>query len=361
MPQRARNQPATQRALPHAVGLELGSANLKVVELQRGSPPKLTALGMRPTPDGALQDDRIDDPQALAEEIRQLLRDAGVRRRQVLTAVGTKQAVTRTITMPHMSREEVAEAIAWEAERYLPFPMDDVELDHALLDDPDTSAPGASLEVMIAAARKGLLEDQVSTLRLAGLVPVAIDIKPFALLRAIATQAEAGNTGPLATAVIELGASETSLTMVRDGRVLMNRNLGVCGNDFTHALQTALGVAFDEAETLKIGLLANPAGPAMNALTPMLGTLLTEVGRTLEFGQAQHANARVGQILLAGGGAHLAQLPEKLEAATGVPVTLVNPYQHLHIDARHFNLDLLEQLGPAFGVPIGLALRGVGA
>ena len=154
-----------------AVGLEIGTNALKVVELKSGNPPSLSALAMRPTPPGLIQDDQIIDPKGLAEELKALFDDAGISNRNVVTAVGNRQAITRNIHVPKMSTKELSEAIKWEAERYIPFPIDEVELDYYELDHFDEIEDGGQMEVVIAAARLDIITEQIELLKLAGINP----------------------------------------------------------------------------------------------------------------------------------------------------------------------------------------------
>src|SRR5690554_6602542 len=119
-----------------AIGLEVGTSALKVVELRAGNPPSLVAVAVRPLPPGLIQDDQVIDSQGLAEEIRSVLSDAGIRKKPVVAAVSNRQAITRNIMLPRMSLAELDEAIKWEAERYIPFPIEEVVLDYFVLDNP---------------------------------------------------------------------------------------------------------------------------------------------------------------------------------------------------------------------------------
>src|SRR5690625_4381871 len=118
----------------NAIGLEVGTSALKVVELRAGNPPALASLALRPMPPGLIQDDQVVDEAGLAAEIRSLLSDAGISQRNVVTAVSNRQAITRNILLPRMSLQELDEAIKWEAERYIPFPIEEVVLDYYVLD-----------------------------------------------------------------------------------------------------------------------------------------------------------------------------------------------------------------------------------
>ncbi|MEZ4606386.1 MAG: type IV pilus assembly protein PilM [Deinococcales bacterium] len=251
-----------------AVGLEIGTSALKVVELKAGVPPSLSALAIRPMPPGLIQDDQIVNAQALADEIKALYQDAGINIRKkpyVVTAVSNSVAITRNIFVPKMSLSELEEAIKWEAERYIPYPLEEVTLDYYPLDHPDDIPDDGQIEVIIAASRLDLIEQQVNYLKLAGLEPVIIDIKPFALLRSLKGSLLGDKLSKLTLVgnsytendeigvVLEIAASGTTITLVRGERVLMNRNVSASGDDFTAALQRAFNLDFDSAENIKVG------------------------------------------------------------------------------------------------------------
>ncbi|MEX2502144.1 MAG: type IV pilus assembly protein PilM [Trueperaceae bacterium] len=374
-----------------AVGLEVGTAHLKVVELRPGSPPTLSALAIRTMPPGLVQEDQIVDPAGLADEIRALFDEAGVSKRFVVTAVGNRQAITRNIHVPKMSLKELDEAIKWEAERYIPFPIDEVVLDYYVLDNPDDVEDGGQLEVVIAAARLDLVTQQVEYLKLAGLEPLVIEVKPFSLLRSLkgallgehltkTTLTQAGYTdGNEVGVVLEIAATSTTITLVRGDRVLMNRNIGVSGDDFTAAVQRTFGMDFDSAEEIKLnyGTATIPTedeeellnfdakreqyspSRVYEALRPVLVDLTTEIRRSLEFFRVQTGDATISRMLATGGGSKLRGLPEAIGDALGFKVEAADPWLSVTVDERQFDEHYLAKVGPELSVALGLALRGV--
>jgi type IV pilus assembly protein PilM len=374
-----------------AAGLEVGTSALKVVDLRAGSPPSVAAVASRPMPPGLIQDDQVVDADGLAAEIKALFQDAGIRKRFVVTAVSNRLAITRNITVPKMTLAELDEAIKWEAERYIPFPIDEVVLDYYVLDNPDDVAEGSQMEVVIAAARLDMVTQQVDYLKLAGLEPIVVDVKPFALLRALRgsllgehlnkttltgkTYTEADEIG----VVLEIAASHTTITLVRGERVLMNRNIHVSGDNFTAAIQRSFGLDFDSAEDVKVnyGTATIPTedeeellnfdakreqfspGRVYEALRPVLVDLTTEIRRSLEFFRVQAGDANIARMVVAGGGAKLRGLPEAIGDALGFRVELGDPWLTVNTDAHRFDTQYLKAVGPEFGVPLGLALRGV--
>ncbi len=375
----------------NAIGLEVGTSALKVVELRAGNPPVLASLALRPMPPGLIQDDQVVDEAGLAAEIKSLLSDAGISQRSVVTAVSNRQAITRNILLPRMSLQELDEAIKWEAERYIPFPIEEVVLDYYVLDNPSDIVEGGQIEVVIAAARLDLVGQQVEYLKRAGLEPVVIDIKPFTLLRSLhgSLLGEHLNASTLSGnsytesnevgVVVEIAASNSTITLVRGERVLMNRNISVSGDDFTAAIQRTFGLDFDTAEEVKLeyGTAAIPTedeeellnfdmkreqfspSRVYESVRPVLVDLTTEIRRSLEFFRVQAGDANINRVILTGGGAKLRGLTAAIGDALGFRVELGDPWLTVTADENKFDRQYLERFGPEFAVPLGLALRGV--
>ncbi len=374
-----------------AVGLEVGTSALKVVELRPGNPPTLVAMSVRPMPPGLIQDDQVVDARGLADEIKALMDEAGVHKRFAVAAVSNRQAITRNIHVPKMTMQELDEAIKWEAERYIPFPIDEVVLDYYVLDNPDDIEEGGQLEVVIAAARLDQVTQQVEYLKQAGLEPLVLDVKPFTLLRSLKgsllgehlTKTTLSGTGYTEAneigVVLEIAASNTTITLVRGERVLMNRNIGVSGDDFTAAIQRSFGLDFDSAEEVKLdyGTATIPTedeeellnfdakreqfspSRVYESLRPVLVELTTEIRRSLEFFRVQTGDANISRMVVTGGGAKLRGLPEAIGDALGFRVELGDPWLTIHFDENRFDSQYLQKWGPEFAVPLGLALRGV--
>jgi type IV pilus assembly protein PilM len=375
-----------------AIGLEVGTSAIKIVELRSGSPPSLRALAIRPTPPGTIQDGQVIEPQAIAAEIKAGLAEAKIRNKYVVTSIANQAAITRIIPMPKMSLKELDEAIKWEAERYIPFPIDEVVLDYDILDNPDDVPADGQMEVMIAAAQHETIARLVEVIKLAGLEPVVIDVKPFAALRALrgsllgehiskttlsntSTFTESGEVG----VVLEIGASNSTIALVRGERVLMNRNINVSGDDFTVAIQKAFGLDFNAAEDVKLNYATatiptedeedlldfdvnrerySPAKIFDAIRTPLLD-LTTEIRRSLEFYRVQSGDINVDRMYLAGGGAKLRGLADAIGDTLGFRVELGDPWLAVTFDENAFDAAYLRSTSAELTVPLGLALRGV--
>lgn len=385
---------ALQRLLnprPNAIGVEIGTSAIKVVVLKAGSPPILQHAVTTPTPIGSMRDGLVVEPQAVATELKNLLAQHRITTRQAVTAVPNQSAVTRNIMVPRMERKDLQDAIKWEAERYIPYPIDEVALDFDLLDDPSTIPEDGQMEVVIAAAPTEAVARIIEVLQLAGLEPVVIDLKSFAVLRALRgnllgehltkstlTDTNYTEAGEVAL-VLEIGASSSVISLVRGDRVLMARNIGVSADDFTTALQKAFDLDFSAAEEIKVGyatattptedeedllnfdLSREQYSPArvFEVIRPVLGDLITEIRRSLEFYRVQSGDVVIDRTFLAGGGAKMRGLAAAISDALGFRVEVASPWLTVQTDLAGMDTGYLQANAPEFTVPLGLALRGV--
>jgi len=360
-----------------ALGLEIGTSNLKLVELS-GNPPSLRGLAIRPTPPGAIQEGSIVEPGALANELREMLGELRTRKRYVVTAASNLSVITRTLQVPKMPLKQMDEAVRWEAERYIPFPIDEVVLDYSLLDSHETIPDGEQMDVVVGAARQETVASLVETLKAAGLEPVVIDVKPFAGLRTLGGRLKGTDREPI-TLFLEIGAESSALVLTRGERLLLNRIINLSGKDFTAAISKAFNLDPVAAEDAKknYGLATIPTededllldfdaererfNPARmyDAIRPVLVELTTELRRSLEFFRVQVGDLGVDQGFVAGGGSKLRSLVPLLADTLGIPLEIADPWQGIQVDKSKFDLDYLRGLSAEFAVPIGLALRGV--
>lgn len=356
-----------------AVGLEIGASSLKLVELT-GSPPSLRAYAQRPTPPGVLVDNQVVEPSALAQEIRELFHQAGVRKKYVVTAAPSQATVVRTVQVPKMPLKEMEEAVRWEAERYIPFPIDEVILDFAPLEPLEGVKEGEQVQVVVAAARQETVASLVETLKSAGLIPLVVDVKPFAGLYPLESLLE-GQT----SFVVEIGGSATTMVLTEGTKPLAVRVLDLSGQSFTEAIARAFNLDLLSAEEVKreYGMATIPTedeellldfdlererySPARiyDAIRPVLVELTQELRRSLEFFRVQLGDLEVNQGLIYGGGSRLRGLATLLQDALGLPFQEANPWQSVQVDGKKSDPEELAKVALEFTVPVGLGLRGV--
>lgn len=352
-----------------AFGLEITTASLKLIELRGNGPFTVAGASIRDVPAGAVSQGELLNLDVLADMLREEHRVARIRSRHVVSAIANNNVITRNITMPKLPAKELSEAIKWEAERYIPFPMSDVSFDYHVLPE----QPGAAddeLTVTIVAARLEHVTRLAELIKRAGLEPLAIETKSFALIRAF--QPEFTAAGPEnITLLLEIGAAITTLTAVRDGNVVLNRNVGISGDQFTEALMRYFDLDFADAEDLKIrhGSVMRPEMGASlefhdrhlskaqvyEALRPALYDLTAEIRRSIDFINVQLGDIPTQEMLITGGGSQLAGLEQALSNVLEIPVRSPDPYAQLSGTER-----LSQVRSPGLlAVPIGLAMRGV--
>lgn len=236
------------------VGLDIGTQTIKVVEVSgAGGGLKVTALGIANTPPGAVQQGVISDPKALGAAIRNLLAKAGVHTRSSVSAAsGAAAVVVRVIEVPKMTPSELAETMKWEVERHIPFAASDVEMSFQKIDDPaaDNDPNNPNMEVLLAVAQRDMVASHLATLSQAGLKPVAIDVEPLAVGRALIDLSKEGRASRNVV-VVNIGASMTDVGIFKNGVLRFPRTIPLGGDNFTRAIADRLGLSMDAAEDEK--------------------------------------------------------------------------------------------------------------
>lgn len=363
-----------------AIGVDLGTSHIKIVELRKTEVgAQLVRVGIEPTPSGCVKDGVVTDPEHMGQSLRKALKAAKIRSRRVLAAIAGQGVVVRHIRLPRMTREELTEAMKWEAERYIPFPTEEASIDFDIVERTD-DMPAGEMEVMLVAAQRKIVDSHVEALRQAGLVPTAMDLQPFAVLRALSyrpfglgflTQKPV----PGAKAYVDIGAGTTDLTIAEGEKLRFTRIVPIGGTDFTKAIAQKAGVAVSEAESLKKSHgrvpddIYNPdiMDPKIRGvyegIVEVATSLATELRRSLDYYELQvqgRPGAGVVEVLLTGGGAKLRGIDRFLGSELGLPVSLGDPLKNISYDRRAVDETLVRDLGPMLSVGIGLGLREVG-
>jgi len=234
------------------VGLDIGSSAVKAVELkQAGKGYKVTAFGSEPVPPDSIVDGAIIDAAAVADAIRRLFDGRHIKTKDVAASLSGNAVIVKKITLPVMTEAELAESIYWEAEQYIPFDIQDVNLDYQILDSADASGKG-TMDVLLVAAKKEKIADYTGVIAQAGRSAVVVDVDAFALQNAYEV-----NYGIEPSAVVVLlnaGASATNINILNGDQSVFTRDISIGGNAYTEALQKELSLPFDLADQLKRGM-----------------------------------------------------------------------------------------------------------
>ncbi len=234
------------------VGLDVGSKFMKAVELVPGrNGPTVKALGMAPTPPGAMENSVIVDPKLLGDAVKKMLKEAGIAcKRSVSSVSGQGALVVRVIEVPKMTESELAETMKWEIERHVPFAADEVIMDYQPITRADDDPDAQNMEVLLAVAQQEMIDRHVAMLFAAGLAPSAIDVEPLSAARAL-IELGPDPYGKKTTAIVNIGASTTDIGIYRDGILAFPRSLPLAGDAMTVALAQQLGVDEEQAEETK--------------------------------------------------------------------------------------------------------------
>lgn len=343
------------------VGLDIGDSSIKVVELKelgRGRGWEVTALANEPLPQEAIVDGAIMDVGIVVDTLRRIWEQRRIRNKRVATALSGPSVIIRRINVPPMSEQELADQIRWEAEQYIPFPIQEVSLDYHVLEGRSLAGDN-NMDVILVAARKEKIDDYVSAITQAGLEPAVVDVGSFAALNCL--EGNYNDEVPASAALIDIGASVTSIAVLQNGQSVFLRDISLGGNQYTDALQRELNLSREQAEAAKRReIVEGVSGERVEEIISDVNEgLCQEVQRTVDFVKAFAGSEQpLESIVLTGGGAKLGGLPEVLARTFGTRAEMLDPFRRVRLPAR------LEAefgaAGPDIAVATGLAMRKAG-
>jgi type IV pilus assembly protein PilM len=335
------------------VGLDIGSDAVKAVVLRRSRRGwSLVGAAEAPMPDAG-----TSDPDATADVVRQVLDTLKVRRARVVAALAGQSIIVKRLSLPAMSQAELAEAIPWEAEQYIPFDLADVQLDYQVL--PAGNPPRPGMEVLLVAGKKDRIEDRADVIVRSGRQPIILDVEPFALANAYQTN-HPDRTDPL-TILVHVGRHSTIACLLAQGEPAFTRDIAIGGQAQTEALVRELGIDAQTAEKIKFG---NASGSGVDpdqaaaVLRDVSQQLVAEIGKSIDFYKATAPVEKVSRLVLSGGGWGAEGLSELLAAEFDAPVEVFDPF--LRVDRSGKRPAGTDGAGPVFAVAVGLAMREEG-
>jgi type IV pilus assembly protein PilM len=341
------------------LGLDIGSSAIKLVELKEGkSGYRLQNLALSPLPPEAIVDGALMDSVTIVDSIKDLVKQVKTKTRNAAISVSGHSVIVKRITLPFMTEAELEESIQWESERYIPFDINDVNIDFQILgsgaENPEV------MDVILVAAKKDIINDYVSVIMEAGLNPAIIDVDAFALENMLAINYDLGKEEVIAVA--NVGASVTSINILRNNVSAFTRDVFKGGNQVTEEIQRQLHVDFDEAERVKVGSKMDGSSQPLieKVLKEACESLAAEIGNSLEFFQSTSTYEKIGKLFVSGGGSKIKDFDIVLQQQIGIPVELINPFKKIEFSEKNFDLEYMREIGPAMAVGVGLASRKVG-
>ncbi len=340
------------------VGLDIGSSYIKVVQLnETRSGYELGLFDLLPISPELIVEGSIIDAIRVTESLRELVRKAKIKAKDAVIAIsGHSSVIIKRISLPEMSEEELAESIKFEAEQYVPFDIEDVNLDFQILGPKEE--PG-QMDVILVAVKKEVINDYVSVVREAGLNTAIVDVDAFALenMYGINYEIESGRN----VALVNIGASTINMNILKGGVSVFTRDSSVGSNIHTDALQKEFSISYEEAERLKRGEPVERVRPedAYSLIMNASGDIFSEVARSMDYFRSSTLQTEVKEVILSGGCALIKGFPDELSGKIGIPVKVAEPFRNITIPKR-FDAAYIEETAPVAAIAVGLATRRPG-
>ncbi len=340
------------------VGLDVGSSYLKAVSIKdTKSGYELGLFDILPLPQTLIVDGSVIDSISLVASIKEILRKIKTKTKNAAISIsGHSSVIIKIITLPEMTEEELNESIKFEAEQYVPFDIDDVNLDFQILGPREE--PG-QMDVILVAAKKDVISEHIDVLRDSGLNPVIVDVDAFAIENMYEINYEIEPEKNVA--LVDVGASSVIINILKNGISAFTRESAVGSNLHTEALQREYQVSYETAEKLKKGdPVENVTSEEANAIIQNVSEdIIVEIVRSLDYFRDTTSKDTIEEVILSGGGALISGFKEMLSERTGINVSLAEPFRNIRIPKR-LDREFIEEMAPIASVAVGLALRRIG-
>ena len=346
------------------IGLDIGATGVRAAELSMKTvPPTLVRVAQVPLPSGAVTGGEVRDPEAVTDALRELWRRGRFRSKDVILGVANQRVVVREVSLPWLPEKELRESLKFQVQEFIPIPLDDCVLDFHVLEEIEREGRRL-VRLLLVAAQKLMTQQLLRAVTAAKLTPVGLDLTPFAIVRSVGSidglGLEPGRDGD--EALVDIGADVTSICVHAWGIPRFVRILPSGGRQITNAIAQAVQVPEEEAERLKRANGSEPdrakAELATKAAVRQSAMFADEIRSSLEFCLAHMPGAKIGRILVTGGGSKLRGLVRVLEEHLPAEVVEGHPF---HRVSGELDLppDAMTEAEPLLAVAVGLALPGV--
>lgn len=342
------------------IGLDIGSSSIKVINLKKSKKGyELVNFGIAPLPPHTIVDRALMNSGAVVDAIRRLVGSQMIKTKECAISISGHSVIIKKISLPQMTKAELENSIQWEAEQYIPFDINDVNVDVQILNP--TGSEQGQMDVLLVAGKKDMIYDYAAVVSEAGLTPVVVDVDAFAVENAF----EMNYTLPPGEtiALVNIGAAVTNIVVVADRMTTFTRDVTIGGNQFTEEIQKQLNLSYEEAEDLKLG---GEPGVDADSVIPqeverviqeVSESLASEIRRSLEFFSATNQDSIISRLYLCGGTAKITTLHKILESRTGVSVEMFDPFRNIRINEKIFDVGFIRSVAPMAAVAVGLGLR----
>ncbi len=334
------------------IGLDVGSGLIKVAVIDHGrGEPELAKVVITPLLADAIVEGEIMDPGIVTDAIRSAVEQAGLKTKDVVTAVGGRDVIIKKIQIERVKEQQARELMRWEAEQHVPFDMESVELDFQIL---DPEGDGMEMSVLLVAAKRDLIETKMRLLTDAGLSTAIVDVDAFALHNAFEVNHPDAMSGVVG--LINIGHEVTNINILDEGVPILTRDLTVGTRRFREDLQRERGLGAEEAEALLQGY---DRSPHLDAVIDNRGEeIAVGVERAAAFlASSSRSGGQMRAVYLCGGGARVPGLADALGRRLRLPVEQANPLANIRVREGALDNLVTDEVAPLLMLPIGLALR----
>ena len=388
------------RKKENLIGLDIGSHCIKMVRLkEKNGTIQLLNAGFVPTGSESLSETKANRQDRLAKIIQKLALHLKVKSKPIAMSISGYEVMIKKIELPMMTEEELEDRMHLELGQYIPYNIDEVEVDYQIL-DVAKDRPNF-MEVLLVAAKKESINDYVDLAKLAGFDPIVIDVDFFALCNAY--EATYGLTGKENIALMDIGAGKAAMNVLYQGVPIFTRDIPIGGRQINEAIQESGGISAEEAERIKLGepspkvqdkaveeinipiggrqineaiqesggisaeeaeriKLGEPSPKVQDKAVEeifvgVVGNWLSEFKRAVDFYYRNYPENSIEKIFLSGGSSRISGLTRLFQEGLGIPVEILNPFKGIDFDDKVFDSSYIEYLGPQMCISFGLALR----
>jgi type IV pilus assembly protein PilM len=341
-----------------SIGLDIGSSYIKAVKLKelKGS-YELELFDVYPLPPELIVDGSIIDSIRLVDSIKDMVKKAGIKTKDTVIAIsGHSSVIIKRIALPEMSEEELQESIKFEAEQYVPFDIEDVDLDFQIIGPKEE--PG-QMDVILVAVKKDIINEYISVVKEAGLNPIIVDVDAFALenMYGINYDIETDRN----VALLNIGASTINMSILKGGISVFTRDSSLGSNLHTEAIQREFNLSYENAEKLKRGEPIENVQPesVISVIESASEEILSEIIRSFDYYRSTTMHEDIAEVILSGGCALLKDFATMIAEKTGIETRVAEPFRNIRIPKK-FDMSQISEIAPIMSIAVGLAMRKQG-
>jgi type IV pilus assembly protein PilM len=341
-----------------SVGIDIGTRTITVAEVKQGKDgAQVTNFGGVELPQDAVREGEILDPDAVAEALRELLGSAKVSSKRVWLGVANQRVVVRQVELPWMEEKELRESLRFQVQEYIPIPVEEAELDVNIVEEYHTDEGERMQRLLLVAGHRDMVTAHVDAAVAAGLKPVGVDLNAFAVLRAMGSTSSIDQGSQV---LVDVGAGVTNIVVHEAGVPTFVRFLVMGGDGITEALVSGLSTTREQAEAAKRrAVVGSDEDVAARIVTERADVFVDEIRSSLDYYQAQTSSSRLSEVVLAGGGATLTGLADRLASTLRLPVEVGSPFDRWPVKDTVYGPEDLARVGPSLATAVGLALGGL--